>query len=78
MIEIRVKDEVKTKMMIAESGNSLRSFSKHIGISHPYLCQVLNHHRNVSPITAKRISDGLGKKIDDIFFVRLVDINKQN
>lgn len=74
---VYLKDEVRTKIMIAETGNSLRSFSEKINISHCYLSQIINKKRNPSPKVANKIAQGLGSKIDDIFLIKTVDETKQ-
>lgn len=60
-------------MLIALEGKSVRSFSKEIAISHSYLTQILNGKKNPSPTVASKISEGLNKKIDDVFTICLVD-----
>ncbi|MFK4316011.1 MULTISPECIES: helix-turn-helix domain-containing protein [unclassified Bacillus (in: firmicutes)] len=72
MIEIKLKDEIKTRLLIAKTGKSLRSFSKENGFSHTYLSQILKGDRNPSPVVATKISNGLNLEIEDIFFVRVV------
>lgn len=76
MIGLTLKDELKTKVMIAKTGNSLRSFSKNIGVSHCYLSQIISKKRMPSPKIAYRLASGLGVNIEDIFLVKTVDDNK--
>ena len=69
MIRLQFKDSTKVKMMIAKKGNSLREFAKVIGISHPYLSQILNGNRNPSPTIAAKVAKGLEVEIEDIFLI---------
>jgi transcriptional regulator with XRE-family HTH domain len=69
MISIELKSGIKTKILIAKTDKSLREFSKKIGISHPYLSQVLSGKRNPSATVAHKISKGLGLEIEDIFLI---------
>ncbi|MGN4930269.1 helix-turn-helix domain-containing protein [Bacillus cereus group sp. MYBK14-1] len=78
MIEIKLKDEITTRLLIAKTGKSLRSFSKENGFSHAYLSQILKGDRNPSPVVATKISNGLNLKIEDIFFIKVVGDSKQN
>jgi len=68
--KLLLKDKKVTKVLIAEKGYTLRTYSKVIGISHPYLSQVLNGKRNPSATTAHKIASGLGLKVDDLFNIK--------
>lgn len=70
MITFPLKDPIKTRLLIAETGKSLRSFSRKISISHSYLSQILNGKRNPSPTVAYKIAKGLNLKIEDVFFIK--------
>ncbi|WP_461181903.1 helix-turn-helix domain-containing protein [Virgibacillus kimchii] len=59
----------KTRIQIAERGMSLRSFSKQIGVSQPYLSQILKGDRYPSPNVAVKIAKGLEMDVKDIFFI---------
>lgn len=72
-ITFPLKDGIKTRLLIAETGNSLRSYAKKISVSHTYLSQVLNGIHNPSPTVAYKIANGLGLKIEDIFLTKNVD-----
>lgn len=72
MYDISLVDGVKVRILIAESGNTLRSFAHQIGVSHAYLSQVLNGRRNPSPVFAHKIAKGLGVEIDNIFLIKVV------
>lgn len=73
MIKIKFKNRKDTQLKIAETGNSLRSFSNKTGISQGYLSQLLNGEYNPSPTMASKIATGLGLKIEDIFFIEVID-----
>ena len=66
-----VKDVALIKKEIASKGMSLRRFSNEIGVSHCYLSQVLNDdigkRKSPSPTIAKKICDGVERKIGDFF-----------
>ncbi|ACA41635.1 helix-turn-helix transcriptional regulator [Lysinibacillus sphaericus] len=78
MFEFELKNNNDTKLQIALKGETLRSFSSCIGVSHAFLSQVLNKRRKPSAIVAGKIAKGLGKEIDEIFLVRLVDSNRKS
>ena len=72
MIEMKLKDSAVICIMIAEQGKSLRSFAKEIGVSHPYLSQILNGKRNPSPLISHKLASGLNLKTEDIFLIKTV------
>lgn len=78
MITFTLKDGVRTRLLIAETGNSLRRFSKNISISHCYLSQILRGIRKPSPTVAYKIANGLNLKIEDIFLVDMVDTSNKS
>ncbi|PGS09918.1 helix-turn-helix domain-containing protein [Bacillus pseudomycoides] len=78
MIEIKLKDEIKTRLLIAKTGKSLRRFSKENGFSHAYLSQILKGDRNPSPVVATKISKGLNLEIEDIFLIKVVGGGNRN
>lgn len=55
MIIFKVRNEPEVRVRIASEGYTIRGYAKEIGISHPYLSQVLNGTRNPSPGTAKKL-----------------------
>lgn len=73
MITFELKNLNDTKLLIALQGFTIRGFSKEIGVSHSFLSHILNGKRKPSPVVAKKIADGLNKKVEDIFLVRVVD-----
>jgi transcriptional regulator with XRE-family HTH domain len=75
MVKLQLKNVGEVRLMIAKTGKNLSTFSKHIGISQPYLSQVLNGEKFPSPITAGKISKGLGVNIEDIFLIETIDIS---
>ncbi|WP_203332623.1 helix-turn-helix domain-containing protein [Planococcus beigongshangi] len=71
MIKLEFKNADETKVLIGKKGKSLRSFSRQIGVSQPYLSQVLNLKNNPSATVAKKIAEGLDLEIEDIFFIKI-------
>lgn len=67
--KLRIKDKASFDISLAKKGLNYRKFADDIGISHPYLSQVVNGKRSPSPYTAMKIAKGVGKKTDDIFFI---------
>lgn len=63
----KIKDPDKFVEMISFQGETLRSFSKRIGISETAFSRYINQNRRLRPTTAKKIADGLNKSIGDIF-----------
>lgn len=68
---IKFKDPTTFEMALMKLGYTQRSFAKKIGISSPYLSQIIKGDRNPSPKVAKKIFDALEKNFDDIFFIHL-------
>jgi len=66
---VSLKDSEKLRLAIASKGHSQTSFAKLVDISQPYLNQIINMDKQPSPVVAKKICDGLGMSIEDIFFV---------
>lgn len=75
MFKFDLKDNLDTKLQIALRGETIRSFSRSIGVSHAFLSQILNERRKPSPIVANKIAKGLGKEMEEIFLVTLVGSN---
>lgn len=69
-LTLSIKDQVELKILLARKGYNQRMFANEIGISKPYLSQLLNDKRNPSPLTAGKIAKGLGMTIDEIFFIQ--------
>lgn len=76
MAKCEVKDLFLLKSLIAHKGLSLRQFAKNIGVSNPYLSQIVTGNKVPSQVVAKKISDGLEVEMTDIFLISLLD-NKQ-
>lgn len=71
METLPLKNPEELRNLISLQGETVRSFSKNNGISYGYLSQILNG-KEPSPKVAKKISDGVGKSIDDIFLFSLL------
>lgn len=74
-MQITLKDSANTRLLIAKTGDSLRSFSKKIGISQGYLSQILSMKKNPSANVAYKISRGLNVDIEEIFLIKVNDIS---
>lgn len=77
MAFLTLKDETETRLLIAETGNSLRGFSDIIDISPAYLSQILSGKRKPSPTIGHKIAKGLGLEIKEIFLIKLSVTNEQ-
>jgi transcriptional regulator with XRE-family HTH domain len=64
-------DDFRKRLLI--NGYSLRSFAQQVGLSSPYLSQIINNKRNPSGKVAKTITDELSLDFDDIFFIHSVN-----
>lgn len=73
MYTFKIKNSQEVKLLIALRGLNLRRFAQEIGISHSFLSQIINGKRNPSAVVAKKIAVGLGKEIEDIFLIMVVD-----
>jgi transcriptional regulator with XRE-family HTH domain len=73
MVIAKFKDKKETLLKIAKTGNSLREFSKKIGVSQGYLSLLLTGDKNPSPTVANKIAEGLGLQVEDIFLVCVID-----
>lgn len=71
MVKMELKSKEETIILIAETGESLRGFSTHIGISQAYLSQILTGDKFPSPKVAHKIAKGLNTNIKDIFFTSI-------
>lgn len=69
-MKISVKDNEALKKLIIMDGHTLRSFAKKIGVSSPYVVQIVNGDRNPGPQIAKKISESLNLEFEDIFFIK--------
>lgn len=52
---------------LIKKGYTQRSFARKIGISSPYMSQIINGSRNPGPKVAKKVCDGLSVCFDEIF-----------
>ncbi|WP_289891454.1 helix-turn-helix domain-containing protein [Virgibacillus pantothenticus] len=72
MIKCILKNEIETRVLIAENKTSLKEFASDIDISQTYLTQILNGYRHPSPTVAYKIARGLRRDIEDIFLIKNV------
>ncbi|GAP00806.1 hypothetical protein FFRU_012150 [Fructobacillus fructosus] len=68
-VKVTVKEPEELKRHIYQGGESISGFSRRIGVSVPYMSNVVSGKMNPSPTTAKKIADGLGVKLTSIFLV---------
>lgn len=66
-MKLKLIDSNKTKKDIALKGYSINSFAKKINSAPSYVSRVLNNKQLPSPPFAKKMADGLGVMIKDIF-----------
>lgn len=69
-MNVKIKDSQDTTKRLILLGFSQRGFAKKIGISGPYLSQIISGKKTPSPKIAKKICDCLGAAFDDIFFIQ--------
>lgn len=77
MMNVQLKDRKKVRMLIAQTGKSLRSFAKEIEVSQPYLSQILSGKKNPSVTIAYKIANGLSYEVEEIFLIKLIDVTNQ-
>lgn len=67
-----LKDTNHLVNSIIFSGHSLTSFAKRAGVSADTMYNIIRKHQSPRPKTAKKIADGLGKKVNDIFLLKML------
>lgn len=72
MVNLKMKNANEVRLMIAKEGHTIKTFARKIGVSHSYISQIINGVRVPSPVVAKKISNGLGMELEDIFLVKVV------
>ena len=70
-VRVVIKDGVQLMREIALCGLSQSQFADAVGISACYLNQLVNGERKPSPSMAKRIAEGLGKDMQELFVVEV-------
>ncbi|WP_288846641.1 helix-turn-helix transcriptional regulator [uncultured Fructobacillus sp.] len=65
---LQFKDLEGTRKMIKMSGENFASFSKKVKVDPSMMSNYLTGKKFPSPPTAKKIANGLGKDMYDIFF----------
>ncbi|USS87314.1 helix-turn-helix domain-containing protein [Fructilactobacillus hinvesii] len=69
MLSLRLKDAEAVRREISLRGDSINSFARKINSNPGYIGKVLDGKRDPYPPLAKKIADGLGMDIRDLFFV---------
>ncbi|MFP7242385.1 helix-turn-helix domain-containing protein [Pediococcus pentosaceus] len=67
MKTLKIKNPAKLRDRIAMNGETLTSFSSRVGIELSMLSNYLNEKKRLSPTTAKKIADGVGLDMHEIF-----------
>lgn len=67
IVKLMAKDPKKLLSSITLMGYTQVAYAQHVGISPSCLNYILKKKKNPSPSTAKKIADGLNKKVSDIF-----------
>jgi putative transcriptional regulator len=70
-IKILAKTEVFVKARVIK-GYSQRELAKHSGLSHAYISLLERSIKSVGPSTAKKLSDLLGKDLEEIFRIEMI------
>ncbi|SDO29219.1 DNA-binding transcriptional regulator, XRE-family HTH domain [Paenibacillus sp. yr247] len=70
-MRIMAKTEVFIKARIIK-GYSQRELAKHSGLSHAYISLLERSIKSVGPATAKKLSDLLGKDLEDLFRIEFM------
>jgi DNA-binding XRE family transcriptional regulator len=68
-MKIKLRDPVCFKKMLIVNGFSQTDLAKAVEVTPPYLHQIVNEERFPSAKIAKKISEVIGVKFEDIFFI---------
>lgn len=66
-MKIVIKDTDATKLEVIKLGMNMRQFADRLEIGQSYLSNILQGKKNPSPSLAKRITDEIGKPIQEVF-----------
>ncbi|GIO18117.1 hypothetical protein J18TS1_12170 [Oceanobacillus oncorhynchi subsp. incaldanensis] len=69
MVKFCLKDSDNLRVLIASTGNSIKSFSKRVGISYPYMSRIVTGKNNPSATVANKIAKALNVEITDLFLI---------
>lgn len=70
-VRVTLKDSAQLIKAIALCGLSQSKFADEVGISPCYFSQLIRGERKPSPSMAKRIAEGLGKEMQELFIVEV-------
>ncbi|MFD0695858.1 helix-turn-helix domain-containing protein [Paenibacillus sp. GCM10027628] len=70
-MRILAKTDVFIKARIIK-GYSQRDLAKHSGLSHAYISLLERSVKSVGPATAKKLSDLLGRELEELFRIELM------
>ncbi|ANZ58059.1 hypothetical protein BGL34_02000 [Fructilactobacillus lindneri] len=68
MISLKLKDPEKVRKAVSLEGYSINGFARKINSNPGYIGKILYGKKDPYPPLAKKIADGLGVEIKDIFF----------
>lgn len=66
-----LKNASLLKYYLAINGYSERSYARHINMNGSYLSQIICKTRHPGAPTARKIANGIGKTVPDIFLVKM-------
>lgn len=69
-MKIKAKTDAFIKARVIK-GYSQRELAKHSGLSHAYISLLERSVKSAGPATAKRLSDLLGKDLEELFQIEM-------
>lgn len=77
-MNVITKDPSEIKQMIKNQGLSINAFCNKNHVSQKTMVRILMDGHNPYPSTAKKIADGLGVKIEDLFLLVVLAKSETN
>lgn len=71
-ITMKLKNAEYLRKKINLNGYSIADYASFLGISRGYLYNIIGNKRTPSPSLARKIANGLGLQLKDIFFADIV------
>lgn len=68
-MKVKLKDTDEFKKILMLKGISQRDLAEAVEVAPAYISQIVNGARNPSSKLAKKVTDFLGLKFDEIFFI---------
>lgn len=69
MLKVTLKNAIEFRKTLIKMGYSQSKLAKAVGLSTPYISQIVNEERFPSGEVANKIAEHLNLKFDDIFFI---------